>query len=80
MEAMEKSGFSNFKPDIESLLLNIEKETYSTSPRKKRKNEDKKGGAEENIGISDGTQNNNQAPVEEVIADKEVKMEEETKE
>ena len=81
MEAMEKSGFSNFKPDIESLLLNIEKETYNTSPSKKRKNEDKKDNTKEDVVIIDETnQNNNQVPTEEIVADKKVKMEEDPKE
>lgn len=37
MEAMEKSGFSNFKPDIDNLLLNIEKEAGNAAQNKKRK-------------------------------------------
>ena len=40
MEAMEKSGFSNFKPDIDNLLLNIEKEAGNAAQNKKRKNEE----------------------------------------
>ena len=40
MEAMEKSGFSNFKPDIDNLLLNIEKEAGNAAQNKKRKIEE----------------------------------------
>lgn len=48
MEAMEKSGFSNFKPDIDSLLMNIEKEAGSAAQNKKRKMED-------NNNVNDGS-------------------------
>ena len=43
MEAMEKSGFSNFKPDIDNLLLNIEKEAGNAAQNKKRKIEGNAG-------------------------------------
>ena len=37
MEAMDKSGFSNFKPEIEELLLNIEREETKHQSNKKKK-------------------------------------------
>lgn len=50
MEAMEKSGFSNFKPDIDNLLLNIEKEAGNAAQNKKRKI-DGNAGSENNAQI-----------------------------
>ena len=40
MEAMDKSGFSNFKPEIEELLLNIEREETKHQSNKKKKAEE----------------------------------------
>ena len=47
MEAMEKSGFGSFKPEIDKLLADIEKEVDSKAANKKRKNEPQEGPAEE---------------------------------
>lgn len=33
---MEKAGFNNFKPEIDTLLFNIEKNTNNTMQSKKR--------------------------------------------
>ena len=63
MEAMEKSGFSNFKPDIDNLLLNIEKEAGNAAQNKKRK-----------IDGNAGSENNNAQMESEKEGEKEKKM------
>ena len=63
MEAMEKSGFSNFKPDIDNLLLNIEKEAGNAAQNKKRK-----------IDGNVGSENNNAQMESEKEGEKEKKM------
>ena len=60
---MEKSGFSNFKPDIDNLLLNIEKEAGNAAQNKKRK-----------IDGNAGSENNNAQMESEKEGEKEKKM------
>lgn len=68
LEAMEKAGFNNFKPEIDSLLFNIEKDANNTHQPKKRQ------------AIEEDINNNNRSQNDQIQIDsnKEIKTESET--
>ena len=55
---MEKAGLNNFKPEIDDLLLEIEKEAVSSYSKKSAKKESKNEKNKTNIEIKDNDNNN----------------------
>lgn len=66
---MEKAGFNNFKPEIDSLLFNIEKDANNIHKPKKRQ------AIEEDINNNNNRNQNDQIQID---SNKEIKTESET--
>jgi hypothetical protein len=66
---MDKAGLNNFKPEIEDLLLDIEKEAVSSYNRKSAKKENKN---ETNKITNDNSNLNNKNEDEDILIEKDL--------